>query len=303
MSSLRIDVQDLASWLGVQGSSPSGLGRDSGPGAGSSEGAGRTHQGEKGSSKPLVIDCRGESDYAKGHVPGAVNLPAGRLQDPLSERGALLPWPELAQRLARVGIGAEGPVVLYDDSGLVPSARLFWILECFGRGQVQLLDGGIPGWQSAGFELESRENPGTAVPPLTVPVAVPDALALKSHIEEALEDPNTVIVDARSEAEYRGVLPTAKRNGHIPGAVHCNWEEHIRDLFDPTFRPLEELRERYRGLGLSPENQVIVYCRSGARSSHSYVTLRMLGYTRVRNYAGSWLEWGNDPHTPVESDV
>ncbi len=253
-----------------------------------------------------IVECRGAADFAQGHIPGAVNLPANLLQDPDSETGALLPPNGLTERFTAAGIGNHGRLVFYDDSGLVPSARLFWALELFGRRDMQLLNGGIIAWQKAGLPLEegmprprsaetfslqyipdTAENPGSP-------------LATKQDIYSALEHQNTVLIDARTPAEYSGRMETAARNGHIPGAVHINWEEHILDLFDPTFRPLEELRELYAGRGVTTDKPVIVYCRSGSRSTHSYFTLRLLGYRNVRNYAGSWLEWGNDPNTPVE---
>ncbi|MFW5844465.1 MAG: sulfurtransferase, partial [Spirochaetota bacterium] len=96
-----------------------------------------------------------------------------------------------------------------------------------------------------------------------------------------------------------GRSETALRDGHVPGAVNINWEHHIAGLTDPRLRPLDELRALYEGHGVTPDKQVITYCRSGARSSHTFFVLSVLGYPRVRNYAASWLEWGNEPDLPV----
>ncbi|MCG8477904.1 MAG: hypothetical protein MI724_02325, partial [Spirochaetales bacterium] len=108
------------------------------------------------------------------------------------------------------------------------------------------------------------------------------------------------IVDARTVEEFEGRTQTAARDGHIPGAVHVDWQNHINDLFDPTFRDLAELSRLYEERGVTKDKHILVYCRSGSRSSHSYFTLRLLGYETVSNYAGSWLEWGNDRDTPIE---
>ncbi|AFG38063.1 sulfurtransferase [Spirochaeta africana] len=250
----------------------------------------------------MIVDCRGASDYRQGHIPGAVNLPANELQDPESERGSLRPLSRLAELIAGAGIPPRGDLVLYDDSGLVPSARLFWVLEMLGRRDVRLLNGGSIAWNQAGLPQESEVIQAEPSGKLPVPAGVPPQLALQADVYAAIEDPATRLVDARSEAEYTGKLETAARNGHIPGAVHINWEDHIVDLFNPMFKPLDELSELYARHGITPDSPVIVYCRSGSRSTHSYFTLRLLGYQDVRNYAGSWLEWGNDPAAPVRQE-
>lgn len=252
-----------------------------------------------GRSGLTIVDCRGGIDYGNGHIPGAVSLPANALQDPQSERGSLLPIEEIACKIADVGINNHDTLVLYDDSGLVPSARLFWVLEMLGRSNVKLLNGGIPGWTGRKYPLE-KEAP--AVQPADFRYELnPSVLSDRDKVLQALDSQNTAIVDARTPGEYSGATETAARNGHIPGAVHINWENHIRDLFDPTFRPLDELRNLYESQGVTPDKNVIVYCRSGARSSSSYFVLRLLGFEHVSNYAGSWLEWGNDPSVPIEA--
>lgn len=248
----------------------------------------------------ILVDLRGEAAYLKGHLPGAIHLPADALNDPESPRSALWPAEALRRNLQNAGIGDEGLVVAYDDSGLVPSARLYWILRYLGRGNVAVMDGGFVGWKDAGFpvstEVALRPAGGLSSAP------VEEFLARREDLLAALEATETVIVDARTPEEYAGRSETALREGHIPGAVNINWEQHIVDVMDPRLRPLDELRALYEGHGVTPEKQVITYCRSGARSSHTFFVLSLLGYPRVRNYAASWLEWGNEPDLPVEPE-
>lgn len=259
----------------------------------------------------LLIDCRGKADFKRGRIPGAVNLPANELQDPDSERGALLPLSVLAEKIAAAGISSDSRLVLYDDSGLVPSSRLFWVLGMLGKTDATLLDGGGLAWIQSGkkFDTSNPEESASvnkaelsAAEPINIDQeTVKSVLAEQRDVYAAIDDQNTVIVDTRTEQEYSGHQITADKNGHIPGAVHINWENNIRDLFDPRFRGLEELREMYRQKGVVPEKKIIVYCRSGSRSTHSFFTLKMLGFPEVRNYSGSWLEWGNDPETPIST--
>ena len=245
----------------------------------------------------IVVDLRTGAEYLKAHIPGAVHLPSHALNDPESPRSSLWPVNVLCENLAAVGVGDSGQVIACDDSGLVPSAKLYWVLALLGRGNVAVLNGGFVGWQRAGFPLEAGEQkraPGK----LSVRVAG-ELHAQRSDVIASLDSPDTVLVDARTADEYAGRSQTAERDGHIPGAVNLNWEKHIVDLMDPTLRPLDELREWYLAHGVTPEKRIITYCRSGARSSHSFFVLRLLGYSRVSNYAASWLEWGNEPDSPV----
>ena len=256
-----------------------------------------------GESGLVIVDTRGEGEYAKGHVPGAVSFPVTRLSDPESDRSKLLPVESIVGELERAGVPDSGPLVLYDDSGLVPSARVFWALEHLGRSGMALLNGGFSAWRDGGYAVEpAAGTAGASSAPAATFTArvVPERRVSKEEVLRAIGRDGVRIVDARSADEYAGRSSTAAREGHIPTAVHVNWEQHIAGLLDPTFKSLDELRALYAEAGVAPEDRVITYCRSGARSSHSYFVLRMLGYERVANYVDSWLEWGNDPDVPID---
>jgi len=249
----------------------------------------------------IVVDTRGPGEYAAGHIPGAVNLPSGTLYDPQTPSSDLLPPDIVERRVAEARIDADSQLIFYDDSGLVPSARVFWALENYGRSNMSLLDGGFLGWMTRKLAVERGERPvdGARGTPFR---ARGEGLAYASRddVLAAMEDPNTVIIDTRTEDEYWGRTAAHKRNGHIPGAKNVDWQNHIQDLFDPTLKAPGELWKLYRAVGLDESKRVIVYCRTGSRSSHTYFVLRYLGFTDVRNYKRSWMEWNVDESVPVE---
>lgn len=253
-------------------------------------------------SVPLIVDCRGPDEYAAGHIPGAISFPAALVQDPDSTRGELFPVERLHDMALDAGLLGQGEMLLYDDSGLVQSTRVFWVLELLGRDSIRILNGGGVHWKHSGYPWTTE----VAEPSPTVDHQVP--IDIQSHriisLEELVplvEHGSIQLVDARSAKEYAGAVPTAKRDGHIPSAVNVDWQEHIHGLFDPRFKDEESLRALYRTVGIDLDHPIVCYCRSGNRSTHTYFVLRALGAASVCNYLGSWLEWGNEAHTPVIS--
>ncbi len=252
----------------------------------------------------VVIDARGEPDFEDAHIPGAINLPSNDLFDNNTPGLDLLPIPEIEARIRRAGIDQETPIVLYDDSGLIPSARIFWVLESLGRSSMSLLDGGFLAWVGDSFPTEAgpeQEDAFRGTGTVFTALREHRSVATKHDVLSAIDSADTLIIDTRTEDEYRGRTGVHTRNGHIPGAIHLNWQDHIQDLFNPLFRPREELQTRYTGAGADTAKQIITYCRTASRSSHTYFTLRMLGYQNVRNYSGSWMEWNEDRSLPVET--
>ena len=244
-----------------------------------------------------IVDLRGQEDYQKGHIPNAVHLNPRSLDDlEANKKGLPLPVEKAEAVFGELGIDQRTQVVAYDDRGAYFAARLFYVLEFFGHGKVQVLNGGITKWAKEGRTL-------TAEVPRMEPrrfVARPN-LNRSSTAEDVLKNlknPQVVIVDARSKAEYLGEDVRAQRGGRIPGAIHIEWKEHLTG--EGTFKPAEELRRLYEGRGVTKDKEVLGYCQSAVRSSHTYLALRLLGYEKVRNYDGSWQEWGNNPDLPIE---
>jgi thiosulfate/3-mercaptopyruvate sulfurtransferase len=241
-----------------------------------------------------VIDARASAEYQKGHLPGAINLPVVDTFHPNQPRN----HPDEVDRLERLfgskGMSRRDRVVVYDNGRDTPAARLLWTLEYLGHDDVAVLDGGLRAWQAAGGEITNDEPEVTAA---TFAAAVrASALHTQAQCESTLADRGKVMLDARSPEEFRGEDVRAKFGGRIPGAVNLDWRESFRP--DGGLKPAAALRTLYESKGITPDKQAVAYCQTGQRSSVSYWTLRLLGYPNVANYAGSWIEWGNDPATP-----
>jgi thiosulfate/3-mercaptopyruvate sulfurtransferase len=249
--------------------------------------------------------------YRTGHIPGALRLDwLSDLQDPQT-RDVATPA-QVARALAARGIGPDNTVVLYGDMHNWWAAYAFWVLRLAGHRDVRLLNGGRVAWAAAGRPF-SREVPVPAPAVYPAPTGGSNLRACRSDIEAALSRPGSVaLADIRTANEYRGEPPSAEearsamaqtqRHGHIPGAQHVPWGELIRD--DGMLPPRTDLARSFAERGIAPEREVITYCLVGVLSSYAWVVLHeLLGYPRVRNYDGSWSEWGNLVGVPIAREA
>jgi thiosulfate/3-mercaptopyruvate sulfurtransferase len=205
------------------------------------------------------------------------------------------------------GIGRDDTIVFYGDNFNWWAAYALWVFSLFGHPDVRILDGGRAKWAAEGREM-TTEAPKPE--PTDYPVVERDDTAIRTFREQVLEHVRGGgrLVDVRSPGEYSGELLAmpdypqegALRGGHIPGAANVPWKRAANE--DGTFRPAEELRAIYEGeLGLGAGDDIVAYCRIGERSSHTWFVLsQLLGFPRVRNYDGSWVEWGNSVRVPIE---
>jgi thiosulfate/3-mercaptopyruvate sulfurtransferase len=258
--------------------------------------------GQWQASAPIqVVFVGDEAVYAQGHIEGATCIRYADLVTARPPAGGLLPDADtLAGVLAQAGITPERHVVAYDASGGGAASRLLWTLDCVGHHDWSLLDGGLAAWRAEGLPLVTGP---VEAPPQTPPYPVnPDASGARADadaVQAGVDDPDVVILDARSPAEFRGEVVRAARAGHIPGAVNLEWTDNVDADRAGRLRPAESLREAYASRGVTPDREVIAHCQTHHRSALSYVVLRWLGFERVRGYDGSWSEWGNDPARPV----
>lgn len=246
-----------------------------------------------------VLDARGAGRYSAGHVPNAVNLPVARLDDPSSPiRSALLPAERFSTLLGNLGVGNDNLVVVYDDGPGLMAARLFWALHYYGHERLALLDGGYARWEAEGREVSTAVPPSQ--PKAYAAKARPERGATKDEVAERLKVPGTLLLDVRSWDEYTGANVQAARGGHIPGARFLEWSAALKESAIPGFKDEQELKRQFEAAGATPDKEIVTYCQGGVRAAHTYYVLRLLGYERVRNYTGSWGEWGNDPRLPAE---
>jgi thiosulfate/3-mercaptopyruvate sulfurtransferase len=250
-----------------------------------------------GPDKPLVLDLRPAEAYAAGHVPLAVHLDIFGISlidsDPAPLRAFL--W-ILEHLLASRGVSASRQVVVYDEQSGPRAARAFWALEYFGHAHTRLLDGGFCAWQGAGHPVTTE----VTVPEVTSWTGTPalDRIASYRDVLERLDTADAVVLDTRSDGEYFGTTVRAARGGCIPGAVHIEWSDNLAP--DGSFKSADQLRAMYDPAGVTPDKEVLTYCQGGYRAAHAYLALRLLGYPRVRNYVGSWKEWGDRLELPVQ---
>jgi len=248
------------------------------------------------------------SAYEQGHIPGAVGWNwQTQLQDLV--RRDLVDKAGFERLLGQSGITNNTTVILYGDNNNWFAAWAFWQLKYYGHSDAQLLNGGRKKW------LEEKRPIATEAPriaPATYRAKDPDdSIRARRDQVYAIIDRRSAaqLVDVRSVDEFTGKIiappgmtETAQRGGHIPGAANIPWSQAANE--DGTFKSADALRQLYQAKGVTGENEVIAYCRIGERSSHTWFVLRyLLGYKNVRNYDGSWTEWGNLVGAPIEREV
>ena len=243
--------------------------------------------------------------YDEGHIPGAIKLHWREdLQDPV-ERD-LIEKDEFEALMGRSGISNDTALILYGDRNNWFAAYAYWYLKLYGHADARIVDGGRQKWIDEGREL-STDTPSVQPASYTASDRDESIRIYRDQVRESLGTAGGELVDVRSPQEYTGELVSppgyeqegAQRAGHIPTAKSIPWAQAVRD--DGTFKSADELRELYGAKGVTPDKAVTAYCRIGERSAHTWFVLReLLGYEDVKNYDGSWTEWGNLVDVPIE---
>lgn len=244
------------------------------------------------------------SAYETGHIEGAIAWDwTTQLNDQV--RRDILSQEQLETLLGESGITPDTTIVLYGDNNNWFAAYAYWQLKIFGHDNVKLINGGRKKW-----ELEGRKFVKDVPLPKPVNYRAEEAdLSIRAHqvdVFSSLQSDLGILVDVRSPQEFSGeviappgMTETAQRGGHVPGAVNIPWGKAANE--DGTFKSADELKDLYGGLGVTPDKEVITYCRIGERSAHTWFVLQeLLGYKHVRNYDGSWTEWGSMVGVPIE---
>jgi len=258
------------------------------------------------SIKIVEVDYDPENAYRQGHIQGASLIWWKRdVNDPITRD--IVNKAQFEDLMSRNGITSDSEVILYGDFNNWFAAFVFWIFKYYGHEKVKIMNGGRKKW-----ELEKRTY--TKDEPQfqkTKYISQPPNEGVRAYlfdVRRAVDRKDTVLVDVRSPKEFSGEITAppeypmehAQRGGHIPGASNIPWASAVNDA-DGTFKAVDELRKIYESKGVTPERDVICYCRIGERSSHTWFVLKyLLGYPQVRNYDGSWTEWGNMIGNPIE---
>ncbi len=243
--------------------------------------------------------------YDTGHIPNAVKVDwFTTLQDPV--RRDFLTKDEFEKLCSNLGVANDTTIVFYGDKSNWFACYALWLFQYYGNMKTKIMNGGRMKWEQEGRPI-TKEVPNYPKTAYRAQEPDPKIRAFRDDVLRQTREKKP-LVDVRSPKEYTGELlhmpnypqEGALRGGHVPGAVSIPWSQAVREA-DSTFKPAEELRQLYLGKGITPQGEIIAYCRIGERSSHTWFVLKyLLGYPNVRNYDGSWTEWGNLVGVPIE---
>lgn len=244
----------------------------------------------------LIVDLCSQDSYLAGHIPGAQYVAPTSLMCGQPPAAGKIPDISILDALfERLGLTPDTHIVAYDDEGGGWAGRFIWTLDAIGHKHYSYLNGGIHAWRSAGLPLATESTARTSVP---------QQLSLDKDVVIEVEDilnqlgsDNFVVWDARSPQEYRGEKVLARKGGHIPGAINCEWTSMMDPQRDLRIR--EDALQRLTALGFNKQQSIVTHCQSHHRSGFTYLLGKILGFN-IRGYHGSWSEWGNHADTPVE---
>lgn len=257
-----------------------------------------------------LIDVRKSEKFVEGHIPEALNIWRTDIQDTANyEFGGMLASKSVVEKLfSDLGITSNDFLVLYDAKGQVDAARLWWLLDRYGYSNMALLNGGIQAWKRANLPISTKGQNVKTSSSFKFTADINNArFADKNVVFENITSKNSILVDCRSTVEFSGeeLKNGAYRAGRIPGAIHIDFMEclNLGGEKDCTFKTTDELIKIYNEKGITENDSLIIYCHSGVRSAHStFVLTQLMGFTNVKNYDGSWIEWSYFNELPIETE-
>jgi thiosulfate/3-mercaptopyruvate sulfurtransferase len=251
-----------------------------------------------GDPRLRIVDTRRRDEYAAGHIPGAVQVDVEVWREKSLAENGLKDAAYWSKVIGDLGIAADSMVVVY--GGTVPNtARVWWTLRYLGLEDVRMLNGSWEPWGQKFYPIETQQSRIT--PANFEPDFREDMLAEKDHVKRGLSSTGRAVrvIDARSPGEYSGQDVQGPRGGHIPGAIHLEWNEVLDDA--GRFKTPAQLRELFNQRGLKPDDAIVTHCQSGGRASVTAYALTIAGFKDVRNYYCGWQEWSADAEAPVET--
>ena len=233
----------------------------------------------------VIIDLRKENQYDDAHLPGAVNTQRKLFENKTLDYGGMIaPQKQVEKLLSSLGIKQDSHLVIYDESGGLDVVRFWFVIKTFGHPSVRLLDGGYANWKSHGLTVSSNEVTLSPSSYSFFKTQESEYYATIDYVKRSEYNPNTLFLDVRSDGEYS--------SGHIPGAINLNWTNNLDD--EKNFKSKEDLLQQFTKIGITPDKEIITYCRSGVRASHTAFVLReLLGFKNVKIFDGSWIEWSH----------
>ena len=244
----------------------------------------------------VLISAQKASSYNDFHITGSISLPPDILVDNEPIAYILKDVAEMEQIIGSKGVSNTNMIIIYDEGSFKYSGRLYWVFKYLGAENVKILNGGLEAWKAIRKPITS--SPSKRKETTFTANVQPQYLASLKEVKIATSDPNYVIIDARTDAEYNGTDETTLRPGHIPNAVHINYVDLIASTGE--LKSAEQLTALYTSKGVTPDKTVIIYCKTSVRAAIEFAALNsILGYQNVKVYDGAYTEWSSDANTEV----